>query len=354
MKFKFLLLFSASCVLLGGQPGGMTTAIALSPQAPAGTLTKAADAYRSCQQAASAVVTLYSGTEIGSGSLVDADGTILTAQHVVKEALRSPSKVKVYVKLANGNRYVGRAIASDTRNDLALIQIPVKEPLSTLALANDASLQTGQKVCAIGSPAGRTGVLSQGMFKSLLANGDLQSAVRLTYGNSGGPLLNAQGALVGVNKSIWVSGSGENTGVSYATGVQAIQTFLSKNHRNAATSIAAGEMKQPITASVPAALPSPSVGFPQAQLPQPSTQARIASTTILGANFDGRDMTVQRVEPGSPAELGGLRPGDRLLAINGNPLNGRQQLDLFLSQQPSTAVLTLDRDRQITNIQVNF
>lgn len=354
MKFKSLLFFSVSCVLFGGQAGGTTTAAVIMAQVPANALPKTADASRNCQQAASAVVTLYSGTEIGSGSVVDADGTILTAQHVVKEALRSPSKVKIYVKLANGNRYIGRAIASDTRNDLALVQIPVKEPLSTLALANDVSLQTGQKVCAIGSPAGRTGVLSQGLFKSLLANGDLQSAVRLTYGNSGGPLLNAQGALVGVNKSIWVSSSGENTGVSYATGVQAIQTFLSKNHRNAATSVAAREPKQPITAPLPTAFPSPAASFPQAQLPQPSTQTRIASTTILGANFDDRDMTVQQVDPGSPAELGGLRPGDRLLAVNGNPLNGRQQLDLFLSQQPSTAVLTLDRDRQVTNIQVNF
>lgn len=347
MKFKSLLLLSASCVLLGSQAGLFPVA-KTSAQAPAGNLPKASDAYRTCQQVASAVVTLYAGTEIGSGSIVDTDGTILTAQHVVKEALRSPSKVKIYVKLANGKRYIGRAIASDPRNDLALVQIPVEEALQTVALAKDASLQAGQKVCAIGSPSGRTGVLSQGTFKNKLANGDLQSALRLTYGNSGGPLLNDQGVLVGVNKAIWLSGSGQNTGISYATSAQVAQSFLKKNHTTAASPVA----RQPIKAPVPVPLPAPVVFSPQVPSPQP--QAPVAFASRLGVSFGDQDMIVRQVERDSPGAIGGLQPGDRLVAINGNRVSGQQQLDAFLSQQPSTAVFTLDRNQQMTNIQVNF
>ncbi|MBW4692500.1 MAG: S1C family serine protease [Lyngbya sp. HA4199-MV5] len=350
MKFKSLLLLSASCVVLGNQAIGMVPMAKTMAQAPADNLPKSSDAARTCQQIANAVVTLYSGTEIGTGSIVDADGTILTAQHVVKEAVRSPSKVKIYVKLANGNRYIGRAIASDVQSDLALIQVPVKEALSTVTIANSASLQTGQKVCAIGSPAGRTGVVSQGTFKNRLANGDLQSSLRLTYGNSGGPLLNEQGTLVGVNKAIWLSSSGQNTGISYATSAQVAQAFLNKNRR-ITTSVVGS---QPIKIPVPNALPAPVVFSPQAPSPRQATPAQVALATKLGASFADQEMIVQQVEPNSPAALGGLRRGDRLVAINGKRVNGQQQLDAFLSQQPSTAVLTLDRNQQMTNIQVNF
>jgi serine protease Do len=332
-------------------------------QVIAGTSAKSADAYRNCQQAANAVVTLYSGAEIGAGSIVDADGTILTALHVVKEAVKSPGKVKIYVKLANGHRYLGRPIASDTRTDLALVQIPVQEALSTVPLASSSTLQSGQKVCAIGSPAGRTGVLSQGTFKNLLANGDLQSAVRLTYGNSGGPLLDAQGTVVGVNKSIWVSDRGENTGISYATSAQVAQNFVNKNRRTSASPVVPQPSrlakqpsilaKQPITIPVQAPLPAPALAASQGQPAEP-TQERIASTTGLGASFEDRSLTIQHVEPDSPAALGGLQAGDRVIAINGTQLNGLQQLETVLNRQPSTAILTIDRKQQLTNVQVNF
>lgn len=348
MKFQSLLLLSASCVLLGSQAFGLMPIAQTMAQAPVGTLPKAADAYRNCQQAVNAVVTLYSGLEIGSGSIIDADGTILTAQHVVKEAIAQPNKVKVYVKLANGNRYVGRAIGSDKRNDLALVQISAKETLSTVPLASAASPPTGQQVCAIGSPSGRTGVLSQGTFKTLRNNGDLQSALRLTYGNSGGPLLNSQGELIGVNKSGLLSERGENTGISFATSIQAAQPFIEKYHRTT-TAVA----KQPAPEVInPLIRPAPVAFSPTGQPPQ-SSQER-STPDSLGIIFDTKNMTVQRVEFGSPADLGGLQPGDRLLAINGTQLDGLQQLQTFLSRQPSTAVLTINRNQQVANVQVNF
>jgi len=353
MKFTSLLLCSVSCVLLQSVPAYSAPAPAIA-QTTVDTSATSSDRSRSCQQAANAVVTLYSGTEIGAGSVVVADGTILTAHHVVKEAVNNPSKVKIYVKLANGQRQIGRVIASDIRNDLALVQIPVQAALSTVPLAS-AKLQPGQAVCAIGSPSGRTGVLSQGAFTTVLANGDLQSAVRLTYGNSGGPLLNAQGDLVGVNKAIWVSNRGENTGVSYATSVQTAQTFIAKHLRPTAGMVTRQPAPTPPIASLPVAVPSP-IGTLQSSNGQVGkvSQASVGAVSKLGVDLDAHSLLIQQVESGSPAALGGLQPGDRLVAVNGTELTGLIQLQAFLSRQPSTAVLTIRHKQRTANVQIYF
>lgn len=352
MKFTSLLLCSVSCVLLQSVSVHSAPASTIAQTAVDTSATSSDDRPRSCQQAANAVVTLYSGTEIGAGSIVAADGTILTAHHVVKEAVNNPSKVKIYVKLANGERQIGRAIASDIRNDLALVQIPVQTALSTMPLAST-KLQPGQAVCAIGSPSGRTGVLSRGAFTTVLANGDLQSAVRLTYGNSGGPLLNAQGDLVGVNKAIWVSNRGENTGVSYATSVQTAQTFIAKHLRPTAGTVTKQPAPSPSIASLPIAVPAP-ISTVQSRTAQAGvSQASVGAVSKLGVNVDAQ-MLIQQVESGSPAALGGLQPGDRLVAVNGTELTGLTQLQAFLSRQPSTAVLTIRHKQQTANIQVYF
>jgi serine protease Do len=352
MKFKSLLLCSVSCVLVQNVPAYSAPAPAIA-QTFVNSAAPFASSSRSCQQAANAVVTLYSGTEIGAGSIVAADGTILTAHHVVKEAVSNPSKVKIYVKLANGERQIGRAIASDIRNDLALVQIPVQTALSTVPLAST-KLQPGQAVCAIGSPSGRTGVLSRGAFTTVLANGDLQSAVRLTYGNSGGPLLNEQGDLVGVNKSIWVSSRGENTGVSYATSAQTAQTFIAKHLRPTADMVTKQPAPTPSIASLPVAVPAPIGTTSQSRAQAGVSQASVGALSKLGVNLDAQSLLIQQVESGSPAALGGLQPGDRLVAVNGTQLTGLTQLQAFLSRQPSTAVLTIRHKQHTANVQVYF
>lgn len=353
MKFKSLLLCSVSCVLLQSAPAYSAPASGIA-QATGGTSAPAANESRSCQQAANAVVTLYSGTEIGAGSIVAADGTILTAHHVIKEAVNNPGQVKIYVKLADGQRQIGRAIASDIRNDLALVQIPVQTALSTVPLAS-AKLQPGQAVCAIGSPSGRTGVLSRGAFTTVLANGDLQSAVRLTYGNSGGPLLNDQGNLVGVNKAIWLSNRGENTGISYATSVQTAQTFIAKHLRPTVGMVTKQPAPTSPITSLPVTVPAP-VGALQTKTAQAGnvSQTAVGALSNLGVNLDAQSLLIQQVESGSPAALGGLQPGDRLVAVNGTQLTGLTQLQAFLSRQPSTAVLTIRHKQQTTNVQVYF
>ncbi|HEY9617139.1 MAG TPA: trypsin-like peptidase domain-containing protein [Microcoleaceae cyanobacterium] len=180
-----------------------------------------------------AVVTIYVGREIGSGSIVSADGLVITNTHVVRRAVRRNEAVTV--KLATGDEYSGQVIATDRSNDLALIRV-VANSLPQVRLANTEQLQIGQTVYAIGSPFGRAGVMTTGQLLTITSKGDLQSSVPLKPGNSGGPLLNTQGEMIGVNKGIRPAGDGSDQMTSLATSVVVAKGFIDQN-RDKTTSI---------------------------------------------------------------------------------------------------------------------
>lgn len=182
-----------------------------------------------CRSAGSAVVTVYAGREIGSGSIISSDGLVLTNNHVVSR-LRSRS---LSVETLEGDRYEGRVIATDRRNDLALVQVETQATLPIVRLAANQMAEVGQLVCAIGSPWGKAGVLTEGRVLKIRSNGDLESDVLLKPGSSGGPLLNAQGEMIGVNKGVAKradSGAGDRN--SFATSLNAIREFIQQNRLN--------------------------------------------------------------------------------------------------------------------------
>jgi S1-C subfamily serine protease len=170
-----------------------------------------------------AVVTVYSD-EIGSGSIVSASGLILTVNHVVEGTFNG----RVSVKTATGKSYRGRVVAVDRLNDLALVQCNFQQPLPTVQLATaPLSIQPGEKVYAIGSPFGRSGTISEGSFRKITRRGDLQTTPGLLEpGNSGGPLLNDRGKLIGVNKGLLDDNSG------LATSVLVVKHFIAQNSRS--------------------------------------------------------------------------------------------------------------------------
>lgn len=151
-----------------------------------------------CEALKPAVVTVQAGREIGSGSIVSADGMVITNHHVVRRLRNQTLLVKTY----DGNQYSGQVIATDRPNDLALIQLQATPALPTVPVATNSRVVAGETVCAIGSPFGRAGTITAGKVLRILPNGDLQSDVELQPGNSGGPLINAQGVMVGVNKGV--------------------------------------------------------------------------------------------------------------------------------------------------------
>lgn len=381
MKFKYLLLLAFSVWLVGITTSLAAPLRAINRLTAATRLAYISDSsqatYRNCQTKSSAVVTVYAGNETGSGSIVSPDGLVITSNHVIKERGGQP----IVAATANGEQYQGRVLKIDTRNDLALLQLDASSSFPVVPLASASAIQLGQPVCAIGSPYGRPGVLSEGTLSLLRANGDLQANIRLYPGNSGGPLLNPQGEMIGVNKAILESPSGKNTGISFATSVQAVRTLMGNFVAETAPTDRVPVMNIPTVKAPVAQIPvapdvqpspasppggewtwtAPEVPATPPEPPVPEQDKTVVPPTNrsttgrrLGMTIDVRNLVVQQVQTGSVAAMGGFRPGDRLLAVDGQRLNGFSALQAFLDRQPDTALFTITRGRQSTNVQIRF
>ena len=153
---------------------------------------------------------------VGSGFIVSPDGYIVTNAHVVDGAK------EVTVRLTDRREFTAKVIGADKRTDIALIKIDAKTPLPALDLSNPPAPRQGEWVIAIGSPFGFENSVSAGVVSGVhraLPGGQMtpfiQTDVAVNPGNSGGPLLNAAGQVVGVNSQIY-SRSGGYMGLSFA------------------------------------------------------------------------------------------------------------------------------------------
>ncbi|AFY85200.1 S1C family serine protease [Oscillatoria acuminata] len=278
------------------------------------------------QQASPSVVTIRVGRGAGSGSIISADGLVLTNDHVVSSARNG----RVEVLTSTGQTYTGDVIATDRRNDLALVRLRTSDRLPALRVASRDGIQVGQRVYAIGSPFGLSGTFTTGILSRIADNGDLQTDAAINPGNSGGPLLNSNGELIGVNKAILSPGRGGNIGIGFATSATVAQDFIAANRSR---TVAQGTSRTP----------SPSPGPSRSTSPPPR----------LGVEVNA-GLVIQSVERGSPAAQIGLRSGDRLLGVNGTRLQRIEQLLAFLNTHPNSAVFTISRGRRVANVRVNF
>src|SRR4029079_15300130 len=153
---------------------------------------------------------------VGSGFIVSPDGYIVTNAHVVD------GEKEVTVRLTDRREFTAKVIGADKRTDIALIKIDAKTPLPALDLSNPRAPRQGEWVIAIGSPFGFENSVSAGVVSGVhraLPNGQMvpfiQTDVAVNPGNSGGPLLNTVGQVVGVNSQIY-SRSGGYMGLSFA------------------------------------------------------------------------------------------------------------------------------------------
>jgi S1-C subfamily serine protease len=169
----------------------------------------------------------------GSGSVLDKSGHILTNYHVIEGASY------VSVTLFDGSQFNAEIVGADPENDTAVIKVAAPEgQLFPVKFGDSSSLKVGQKILAIGNPFGLERTLSVGIVSAL--NRTLPGRVRgyvikdviqidaaLNRGNSGGPLLNNQGLLIGMNTAIAnPSGSGENTGVGFSIPVNTLRSVV--------------------------------------------------------------------------------------------------------------------------------
>ena len=182
--------------------------------------------------ASPAVVSIESGRGNGSGTIIDPKGLVLTNAHVVRGANI------VSVTLSDKRQFRGTVIASSRNPDLAVIKLDdVTSSLPTIPIASSNSVQVGQRAFAIGNPFGRfAGTLTTGIISRIDRDRQLlQTDAALNPGNSGGPLLNSRGELVGVNTAIFTTGSA-NSGIGFAIEAETVRNFVAAVQRGAIAS----------------------------------------------------------------------------------------------------------------------
>jgi S1-C subfamily serine protease len=156
----------------------------------------------------------------GSGSVLDKEGHILTNYHVIEDAQ------KIDVMLFDGNSYEAKPVGADPINDIAVIKIDApRDALFPIRLGDSAEMKVGMRVFAIGNPFGLERTMTTGIISSLnrtlqvAANRSIKSIIQIDAavnpGNSGGPLLNSHGRLIGMNTAI-ASRTGQSAGVGFA------------------------------------------------------------------------------------------------------------------------------------------
>jgi serine protease Do len=224
---------------------------------------------------------------VGSGFIISTDGYVMTNAHVVEGA------DEVYVTLTDKREFKARIIGSDQRTDVALVKIDSNN-LPRLTLGDSNKIKVGEWVIAIGSPFGLENSVSAGIISAKARDtGDylplIQTDVAVNPGNSGGPLINMRGEVVGINSQIY-SRSGGYMGISFAVPIdEAIRVSEQLKASGKVTRGRIGVQIGEVTRDV-----AESLGLNKAQ----------------GAQ-------VQRVEPDSPAEKGGVEAGDIILKFNG-------------------------------------
>ena len=237
---------------------------------------------------------------LGSGFVLDGDGYIATNTHVVTSGQGLRRASQVYVDFADGNRVPARIVGIDPNADVALLKIdPQGLSLTPLTLGEVAHLSVGDPVAAIGSPFGEEQSLSVGVISALDRNiesltdfgiGDaIQTDAAINRGNSGGPLLDGHGRVIGINAQIKTE-TGEGAGVGFEIPVDAVKRSLDLLRED-------GEAEYGY------------LGVSTQEL-YPQLAERLGLDVETGA-------LVSEVVDNSPADDAGLTAGDRLIDFQG-------------------------------------
>jgi len=288
------------------------------------------------------------GEGAGSGFLIDAEGHILTNFHVIQNAQR------IEVTLGDQSHYQAKVVGGDPRNDIALLKIePRGRKLTPLPLGDSRTLQVGQRVLAIGNPFGFQSTLTTGVVSALgrtVQTGEttaideaIQTDAAINRGNSGGPLLNTRGEVIGINTAIFTP-TGATAGIGFAIPIQTAKLI-------AQDLIATGRVRRAFLGIEGRAL------WPEL-------------VEALGLPVS-EGILVERITPGGPAARAGVRGGnervltglreiwiggDVLVEIDRQKVTNVAELNLALNRRrPGDAVtLTLYRGGQKLDVRLTL
>jgi S1-C subfamily serine protease len=259
---------------------------------------------------------IYPSKDQGSGFLITGDGKILTNSHVVA------NEHQLEVTLSDQSKYRATLLSRDESNDLALLQITPRKKLPWLRLGDSEGLQVGQKVLAIGNPFGLDGTLTTGVVSSLARTirgendqkleGLIQTDAAINMGNSGGPLLDSAGDVIGINTAI-LGPNGGNIGIGFAMPINRAKLMLDD--------LQAGRKRPRLGVSV---------------VPVAGDYADALNLPSQGG------LLITEVEPGSAADRAGLHGGSRTVQIGNAQLSVGGDLIMAIDGQP------IDRDDAIS------
>jgi S1-C subfamily serine protease len=291
----------------------------------------------------------------GSGFVWDTQGRIVTNFHVVQDTLEVSAEgavsiraaATVRVTLAEGGSWNAHLVGVAPDNDVAVLQIDAPaSALKPIPVGSSSDLEVGQTVYAIGNPFGQSLTFTHGIVSALdreiqsvtdrPITGVIQTDASLNPGNSGGPLLDREGRLIGVNTAI-TSPSGGNVGIGYAIPVDAVNQVVTDLIRTGRS-------------------PKPSLGI---------VVLRERDTRALG--FD-KGVMIAEVRPGSAAAKAGLHgfqtdpatgrqaPGDLILAVDGEPVNTIADFQKVMGRMKvqQTITLTVRRGDETKDVKVSL
>jgi serine protease Do len=255
----------------------------------------------------------------GSGFIVSTDGYVVTNNHVVEHA------DKIEVILHDGKRYQASIAGSDPKTDLALLKIEPEKALPFVELGNSDQASVGDWVVAVGNPFGLGGTVTAGIISA--RGRDIQSGpfddflqidAPINLGNSGGPLFDTRGQVIGINTAIFSPGGG-NVGIGFAIPANMAKSIVT-------------QLKT--TGSVER-------GWLGIQF-QPVTE-EIANSLNLE---EKQGVLVSIVMSDSPAAMGGVKPGDIIIRMNDELLDEKQDLPKLVAHTKAGSTATLDVLRQ--------
>jgi serine protease Do len=262
----------------------------------------------------------------GSGVIIEADGHILTNHHVIERAER------ILVKLADGRTLRAEVVGSDPDTDIALIKVSSPQPFPVAPLGDSDGLRVGEWVCAIGNPlayehtvtVGVVSYIGRKLFDSSLDN-YIQTDAAINFGNSGGPLINARGEVIGINAAI----SSRASNIGFAVPVNQARAVLPqlREHGRVARGFIGVALKDV----------------------DPDLQRSLGLGSTRGA-------LVQDVTENSPGQRAGLRPYDLITAVDGQPVTSNDELiRRIAATEPGTAVnVDLVRDQRAMRVLVKL
>jgi len=230
---------------------------------------------------------------LGSGFIIDADGTIVTNNHVIKGAS------KIMVTLDDGTSYPATVKGHDDKTDIAVLKIDAPKPLAHLKFGDSDATKVGSWVIAVGNPFGLGGTVTAGIVSAHgrdLNSGPFDNYIQIDApinpGNSGGPLFNQKGEVIGIDTAIY-SPNGGSVGIGFAIPSSLIQPVVAQLREH-------GEVER---------------GWLGVQM-QPMTEPLAKAMGRTDAN----GVLVDKVMPDSPASKAGLQQGDLITAFDGKPI----------------------------------